>query len=189
MKVNSAEFIRGVVGENEVLEEKFPQVAFIGRSNVGKSSVINTLTGKKDLAKTSSFPGRTQQINVFLINKVVYLLDLPGYGFAKGNKDLQQGIQQLIYWYLFQSPYEQKKVVLIIDAFVGPTQTDMEMLHSLKEAGKEVVVVANKIDKLKKTKAASQLKEIASSIGKYKVIPYSAEKKIGIAELAKELLS
>lgn len=189
MNINSAIFIRGVVGESEILEDKFPQVAFIGRSNVGKSSVINTLTGKKDLAKTSSFPGRTQQINVFLINKAIYLLDLPGYGYAKGSKDHQQGIQQLIYWYFFDSPYVQKKVVLIVDANIGPTETDMQMLHSLKEHDKNVVVVANKIDKIKKSKVASQLKEIASSIGKYKVIPYSAEKKIGMAELAKEILS
>ena len=87
MNITSARFIKGVVGPDENLEDGVPQIAFIGRSNVGKSSVINTLANQKGLAKTSSFPGRTQQINLFLINKSFYLVDLPGYGFAKASKD------------------------------------------------------------------------------------------------------
>jgi GTP-binding protein len=193
MAITSAKFIKGIVGPDELLEDGKPQVAFIGRSNVGKSSVINSLANQKGLAKTSSFPGRTTEINVFLIfatggNNSFYLVDLPGYGFAKASKQEQENLQQLIYWYLLNSPYEQKKVVLIIDANVGATNTDMEMLHSLKQAGKNIVVVANKVDKIKKSVLAKQLKEIQDMAGKYKVIPYSAEKKIGVNELAKEIL-
>ena len=86
MNITSAIFVKGLVGDDEILNDGKDQVAFIGRSNVGKSSVINSLVNKKDLARTSSFPGRTQEINVFLINKDFYLVDLPGYGFAKGSK-------------------------------------------------------------------------------------------------------
>ncbi|MBI5530516.1 MAG: ribosome biogenesis GTP-binding protein YsxC [Candidatus Doudnabacteria bacterium] len=193
MNITSAKFIKGITGPDESLDDGLDQIAFIGRSNVGKSSVINTLANQKDLARTSSFPGRTQEINLFLISakgisSSFYLVDLPGYGFAKTSKDTQEQIQQLIYWYFFDSPYEQKKVVLIIDASVGVTNTDAEMLFSLKEANKDILVVANKIDKIKKTALAKQLKEIREAVGNYKVIPYSAEKKQGINELANEIL-
>jgi GTP-binding protein len=188
MNITSAKFIKGVVGPDELLEDGKPQIAFIGRSNVGKSSVINTLANQKGLARTSSFPGRTQEINIYLINKDFYLADLPGYGFAKNSHENRETLQKLIYWYFFDSPYEQKKVVLIVDAFVGLTQNDSEMLYSLKQAGKNVIVVANKIDKVKKSDLPKQLKKIQSEIGSYKLLPFSAEKKLGVSELVNEVL-
>lgn len=188
MKITSAQFVKGVVSEDDVLEDGKPQVAFIGRSNVGKSSVINSLTGQKNLAITSSFPGRTKQINIFLLNKTCYLLDLPGYGFAKGSKEEQRKIQQLIYWYFFQSNYEQKTVVLIIDAEVGLTKTDIEMINSLDQSGKNIIIVANKIDKIKKSALYAQMQKIKNDVGQFKVIPYSAEKKIGVSDLLKEIM-
>ena len=179
--------------EDELLSDGMPQVAFIGRSNVGKSSVINSLTGQKNLAKTSSFPGRTQQINIFSVSASggdsVYLVDLPGYGFAKGSKTEQERLQSLIYWYLLGSDYEQKNVVLIIDASVGVTNNDMQMLHSLGEKNKAIIIVANKVDKIKNSVYKKQLKEIQDTVGEYKIIPYSAQKNIGINELQKEILS
>jgi GTP-binding protein len=196
VNIISAKFIKGIVGADEILDDGIPQVAFIGRSNVGKSSVINTLANKKDLAKTSSFPGRTREINIFLISakggsasggNSFYLVDLPGYGFAKGSKQEQEKIQSLIYWYLLDSHYQQKKVVLIIDAELGATNNDLQMLHSLKEQSKDVVVVANKVDKIKKSSYKKQLDEIQSAVGDCKIIPYSAEKKIGVNELANEI--
>lgn len=192
MNITSAKFIKGLVGPDESLNDGIPQVAFIGRSNVGKSSVINTLANKKDLARTSNTPGRTRQINLFLISvtggKDFYLADLPGYGFAKGSKREQEEIQKLIYWYFFQSEAKQTKVVLIIDANIGVTETDMQMLHSLKEHQKNIIIVANKIDKIKNSQLAEKLKEIKEVVGDSKVIPYSAEKRIGISELANEIL-
>ncbi len=196
MNIISAKFLKGVTGPDESLADGIPQVAFIGRSNVGKSSVINTLANKKGLARTSSMPGRTQEINLFLVSAGggsasggnFYLVDLPGYGFAKAPKDLQEQIQNLIYWYFFASGYGQKKVVLIIDANVGATNNDMEMLFSLKQADKDIIIVANKIDKVKKTALQKRLKEIQNVVGDYKVIPYSAEKRTGINELANEIL-
>lgn len=189
MNVTSATFVKGVVGEDEILDDGTPQVAFIGRSNVGKSSVINSLTGKPGLAKTSSFPGRTQQINVFLINKSIYLIDLPGYGFAKASKEIQQGLQQLIYWYLLDSHYQQKKVVLIVDAAVGVTENDFSMLRSLEGQNKNIVIVANKVDKLKSSEYKKRLQAIGEAVGGYKVIPYSAEKKIGVTDLVNQILN
>ena len=188
MNIKSAVFLKGLTGPDESLSDGIPQIAFIGRSNVGKSSVINTLANKKDLARTSPLPGRTREINLFLINNAFYLVDLPGYGFAKASKDMQEQIQKLIYWYFFESGTTQKKVVLIVDANIGLTKLDEQMLYSLKGEKKEIIVVANKIDKIKKSALQKQLKEIQNGIGKYKIIPYSAQEKIGVNELASELL-
>ena len=183
MKITSAEFIKGVVGADKILEDGKPQIAFIGRSNVGKSSVINSLTGKKKLARSSSFPGCTQEINLFLINRSFYLVDLPGYGFVKAPKEVRDRHEEMICWYLFDSRYKQKMVVLIIDANVGPTSDDLEMLRSLKEHKKDIIIVANKIDKIGKSIRNDQLKKISILVDVNKFIPYSAEKKIGVGKL------
>ncbi|MDP2933180.1 MAG: ribosome biogenesis GTP-binding protein YihA/YsxC [bacterium] len=187
MNITSAEFVKGVVGSDKVLEDGIPQIAFVGRSNVGKSSVINSLAGQKNLARTSSAAGRTSEINLFLINKTFYLVDLPGYGFAHASWEDRERIQKLIYWYLLNSHYEQKKIVLIIDANVGATDDDLRMLHSLEEQRKNIIVVANKVDKIKKSGYSRQLQKIQSMVGDHKVIPYSAEKKIGVSDLINEV--
>jgi len=176
------------VGPDDFLEKDIPQIAFIGRSNVGKSSVINSLTHQKDLAITSSLPGRTQQINLFLINESVYLLDLPGYGFASDSKEGRERLQKLIFWYLFESPYKQRKVVLIMDANVGLTESDMNTLKYLHEKGKNIVIVANKIDKMKKSQHVKTFQKINALAGDVKMIPYSAKKNIGVEELTKEVM-
>lgn len=189
MKIESAQFIKGVIGNDEILENNIPQVVFIGRSNAGKSSVINSLVNRKDLAKTSPFPGRTQKINVFLINDSLYFVDLPGYGYAKVPDKLKKSLRGMVNWYFFVSNYEQKKIVLIIDAYVGPTKDDLEMLYALEDYRKNVIVVANKTDKIKKTKYEEQFKTIHDLIGNHKVIPYSAKDKIGVNELLEEIFS
>ncbi len=217
-----------------ILEDGTPQIAFIGRSNVGKSSVINSLTGQKGLARTSSFPGRTQEINVFIVKgrafaaerdprgkpgapaaapvhgsypwpgtaehdprgkpgapaaveERYYWLDLPGYGYSRHSLETKRQLHRLIDWYLYQSPYRQKLVVLIIDAEVGPTENDFEMLRALEATKKPVLIVANKVDKIRKSKAAARLLEIRAQIGNHEVIPYSSEKGIGRKELAEKI--
>jgi GTP-binding protein len=187
MKTLLALFVKGLVGPDPVLEDGTPQIAFIGRSNSGKSSVINSLTGQKGLARTSSFPGRTQEINVFRVEGRVYLLDLPGYGYSKTSLDTKRRLHRLIDWYLFQSAYRPRRVVFIIDAEVGPTENDMEMLRSLEATGKPIVVVANKTDKIKASRYGGRMREIQTRIGPHKVIPYSSEKKTGQKELADEI--
>jgi GTP-binding protein len=192
MKITSAQFMRGVTGTNDILEDGVPQVAIIGRSNVGKSTIINSLTGQKVLARTSDFPGFTQEINVYWINRKVYLLDLPGYGFAKASRDLKERLQKLIGWYLFNSPYDQKKVLLIVDAFVGVTKDDIEMLDALQHYNKNIVIVANKIDKIPKKKYDEYMQKIRAAIGGQEttmpIIPYSSVAKIGMDALAAEIL-
>lgn len=111
MKITSAKFVKGTVWTDEIFEDGVPQVAFIGRSNVGKSSGINSLVNQPGLARTSSFPGRTQEINIFFINKSLYFIDLPGYGFSKGSREAQTKLLKLIFWYLFESGYAQKEVL------------------------------------------------------------------------------
>lgn len=200
MNITSAKFVKGIIGPDEILNNPKPHIAFIGRSNVGKSSLINALAKQKGLAKTSSFPGRTQQINFFLIstkggpasggNNSLYLVDLPGYGYAKGSKDMQTEVQKLIYWYFFESDINPKKVVLIVDANVGLTTTDSQMLMSLNRSNNNnnnIIIVANKTDKVNKTLLPKQLKGIQDAVGKYKVLPVSAEKKTGLNELVLEI--
>jgi GTP-binding protein len=188
MSANSAVFKKGLTGPDEILGDGTPQIAFIGRSNVGKSSLINSLTGAKDLARTSSFPGRTKEINVFLINKKAYFVDLPGYGFAKLSREHQVKLQDLINWYFFKSGYEQKHIVLIIDAGIGPTVDDLEMLRCLEDARKNIIVVANKVDKIKSSQYAMQMKNIQNAVGKHTIVPYSSEEKIGAGKLMEEIM-
>jgi len=187
MKTRTAQFIKGLVGPDPILEDGTPQIAFIGRSNSGKSSVINSLTGQKGLARTSSFPGRTQEINVFRIDNRIYLLDLPGFGYSKHSLQAQRRLHRLIDWYLFQSPYHPKKIVFIIDAAVGPTDSDLEMLQALQEARKPVLLVANKTDKVKPARFSGRMREIQARVGAFQVILYSSEKQIGQKELAEEI--
>ena len=187
MNIKAVKFVKSALEKDVIFQDEKEQIAFIGRSNVGKSSLINTITKQKNLAKTSSFPGRTQQINIFLINNDSYIVDLPGYGFAKLSKKQKNDLENLINWYLFVSDIKHKIIVLIIDAKIGPTKDDLEMLEALESHQKNILVVANKIDKLKKTEQEKQLKKIESLIGTNKVIPFSAEKHIGVTELLKEL--
>ncbi len=184
MKVTSAVFVKGVVGDDEILRDGIPQVAFIGRSNVGKSSIINALTNTKGLARSSSTPGRTQEINFFLINNTYYLVDLPGYGFAHGSYEKKDFIFDLINSYIFNAPVEQKKIVLIIDAKVGPTADDLAMLQSLEQKGKDLIIVANKIDKLNKNELRKSMLNIRELVGPHTIIPCSTTKKIGLGEIA-----
>jgi GTP-binding protein len=183
MKIESAQFIKSVRGSNDIFENDIPQIAFIGRSNVGKSSVINSLVDQKNLARTSSFPGRTKEINIFLINDSLYFIDLPGYGYAKVSNKLRDSLRAMVNWYFFVSNYKQKRVVLIIDASIGLTKDDLEMLYALEEHEKNIIVLANKIDKIKQKEYKKKFTIIRSIAGIHQIIPYSAKKKMGVSEL------
>ncbi len=188
MNITSAQFVKGLVGPDELLEENVPQIAFIGRSNVGKSSLINSLTNQKKIARTSGRPGRTQEINLFLVNDCCYFLDLPGYGYARASKETRSRLQAIIHGYLFNSPYIQEKIVMVIDANLGLRENDLEMLNLLDEHEKDIVIVANKVDKIKKSKYKNQIDSIKEQIGSHRMIPYSVKKRIGRDELINEIL-
>jgi len=187
MKIISAKFVKGIVGPDKALNTPRPQLAFIGRSNVGKSTIINALTKQKKLSKTSASPGKTREINLFLINESIYLIDLPGYGYAKLPQEMRDQIEKLINWYLFLSDYQQKKIFLIIDANIGPTKDDLEMLIALEEHNKEIIILANKVDKIKSSEKDKQVKKIKDLTNGHKIILCSAKNNLGILELTKEI--
>jgi GTP-binding protein len=188
MNIISAEFIRGAVGGEGVPRDGLPQIAFVGRSNVGKSSVINTLTGKKDLAISSSTPGRTLQLNYFLINQNTYFVDLPGYGYSKISLKQAEKMRKMIMWYLEFNEVKPKKVVLIIDGNVGAKKFDTEMMDLLRENGHEVVVVANKMDKVKASELVKKQREIEEKMETDNVIYFSTKTKKGKDELLEKIL-
>ncbi|OPL12056.1 MAG: hypothetical protein AVO34_02270 [Firmicutes bacterium ML8_F2] len=186
-EIKSAEFVKGIIGTDKILEDTKAQIVFVGRSNVGKSSVINSLVKREKLVKTGSVPGKTKQINFFLINKKLYFVDLPGYGFVKVDFKRKEKIRKLIIWYLFRSGVKFKKVILIIDAKVGPTEFDMEMLDLLKKNQHPVIIIANKFDKLKNRELSKQLKMIQDKTDSKDVLPYSAKTKQGRNKLLNKI--
>jgi len=174
-KVNSAEFNRGIIGTDEILTDGVPEIAFVGRSNVGKSSLINTIVNRKDLVKTSNRPGKTTEINFFSINhKKCYFVDLPGYGYAKAPPKQKQKIEKLILWYLMYADAPLHKVVLILDVKAGLTDFDKEMIRVLREKGYPFFIVANKVDKLNQKELSAQLRAIKADAHEATVFPYSA---------------
>ena len=163
-------------------------VILAGRSNVGKSSLINTLTNSK-ISRTSALPGRTTEINIFLINDSFYLVDLPGYGFARASGTGREKIGELIDSYLFNSLYHQKKVVLIIDANVGFTERDMLMLSELENHNKDFIIVANKIDKMSQSEYYKKFIEIKKVAGEHEIIPFSTKNKKGLEALSDKIFN
>jgi GTP-binding protein len=174
MKIVSAEFVKGIRGTNEVALDGVPQVAFVGRSNVGKSSLIAAMVHNRGLVKISNTPGKTREINFFRINHKTYLVDLPGYGYARVNPTEKEKLQKLIIWYLTDPAIRPKWVVVVLDVRVGLTEFDMQMLQILQDQKHPFCIVANKIDKLSQKELAVQLANISAAAGGAEVIPTSA---------------
>src|SRR5688500_1062646 len=145
-------------------EPSLPEVAFAGRSNVGKSSLINKLVHRKKLARVSNTPGRTREINFFEVNGLFILADLPGYGYARISKEKREAWRPLIEGYLRGSP-ALKGVVLLLDARRPPTQDDLLMLEFLAEVTTPTIVVATKVDKLTKAERAERMEKLALEAG------------------------
>lgn len=182
-QISTAVFIKGSTSVRDIFDDGYPHYAFIGRSNVGKSSTLNALTNRKSLAKTSSFPGRTQQINLFLINDSCYFVDLPGYGYARASGAKKKHLGELLALYLFETTNPLlKKVVVLIDGKTGPSKDDLYMISLLKEHRRDVIIAINKIDKIKKSEYIKQIKNIETLVGQA-CVHYSAEKKIGLNTL------
>lgn len=186
--IKSAQFIKGVVGTDPILKEKLPQIAFVGRSNVGKSSVINALTGTKGLAISSSTPGRTLQLNFFLINESTYFVDLPGYGYSKTSLKQAEKMRKMIMWYVEHNEYKPSRIVLIIDGNVGPKKFDTEMMELLNEHGYDIIVLANKMDKVKASELVKKQRAIESLLDTKNIIYFSSKTKKGKEELLEKVL-
>ncbi|HRY62395.1 MAG TPA: ribosome biogenesis GTP-binding protein YihA/YsxC [Candidatus Paceibacterota bacterium] len=188
MKIESAIFRKGIRGDDRILNEDKPQIAFVGRSNVGKSSLLNCLLNRKDLVKSGKMPGKTREINFFLINGKYYFVDLPGYGFAKLPIDVREQIAKMIQWYFFQKVFH-RKAVLVLDAKVGPNAMDLEMYRILRDQKEEVIIVANKIDALNQKERNTQLKLMAEEMPGVEIIPCSAKTKEGREKILEKIFS
>ena len=181
MNIHNVKFIRSVASLSDCPGDGLPQVAFAGRSNVGKSSVINRLLLRKNFARVGEAPGKTTHINYFLLDEALYLVDLPGYGYAKVPQAEKERWAKLIEGY-FADPGWITLGVLIVDARHKPTENDITMARFFQETGKPYLVVANKLDKLKKSEVEPNLALIRETLGLddgVELIPFSAEKGTG----------
>ena len=185
LNISNAEFVRSAVKKADFPRDQLPQIVFAGRSNVGKSSVINKILNRKNLARVGAAPGKTTHINYFLIDKKFYLVDLPGYGYAKVSKEEKARWGKLIESW-FADTELMTLGVQIVDARHKPTADDCTMAEWFKSCGKPYIVVANKLDKLKKSEIAPNMEQIRQTLALPKdcpVIPFSAEKGTGRDEL------
>ena len=185
LNVNQAEFVRSAAKSADFPRDRLPQIVFAGRSNVGKSSVINRLLNRKNFARVGAAPGKTVHINYFLIDGKLYLVDLPGYGYAKVSQKEKERWGRLI-----EAWFADTKLmtfgVLIVDARHKPTTDDCVMAEFFKNAGKPFLVVANKLDKLKKSEVEGNLALIRTTLGlsdETVLLPFSAEKGDGRQQL------
>lgn len=191
LNVQRAEFIRSAVSKADFPRDPLPQVVFAGRSNVGKSSVINRLLQRKNLARVGSAPGKTTHINYFLIDEKLYLVDLPGYGYAKVSKTERARWGRLIESW-FADTSLMSLGVMIVDIRHKPSEGDITMAEFFKASGKPFLIVANKHDKLKKSELEGNLALIRETLmlpEGLRIIPFSAEKGSGRETLLEEILT
>ena len=190
LNFQKAEFVRSAAAKDGFLRDGLPQFAFAGRSNVGKSSVINRLLGRKNLAYVGATPGKTTQVNYFLVDKRAYLVDLPGYGYAKVSRAEKERWGRLMESY-FQEEAERITVgVLIVDIRHKPTADDVTMHNWFRESGCPEIVIANKLDKLKKSQvepALALIRETLELTEEDVLVPFSAEKGFGKEDMLRLL--
>ena len=166
-------------------DNMLPEIAFAGKSNVGKSSLINGIMNRKSLARTSSQPGKTQTINFYNVNEVFYLVDLPGYGYAKANQEVKAQWGKMIERYL-QSSKQLKAVFLLIDIRHDPSANDKQMYQWMRHYGFDPIIIATKLDKINRSQIQKQLKAIRVGLEAQKdtiIIPYSSLSKQGREEI------
>jgi len=190
LNFSRTEFVRSAAEPGSFLKDGLPQIVFAGRSNVGKSSVINRIVERKNLARVGSAPGKTAHVNYFLVDGKAYLVDLPGYGYAKVSRSEKERWARLMETY-FQGEADRIAVgVLIVDIRHEPTENDQKMHHLFKASGIREIVLANKLDKLKKSQVEGCLAQIRGTLElteKDVLLPFSAEKGEG-RETLRELL-
>ena len=186
LNFNKAEFVRSAGEPKDFLRDGLPQFAFAGRSNVGKSSVINRLVGRKNLAYVGSSPGKTTHINYFRLDGRAYLVDLPGYGYAKVARSEKERWARLMETYFQREADVITTGVLIVDIRHRPTENDLTMHDWFRQTGCPEIIVANKLDKLKKSEMAARKEEfekICAPYGCQGVVLTSAENGLGMDEL------
>jgi GTP-binding protein len=173
VKISSARFVKSATQPDDFPRDQRPEIAFCGRSNIGKSSLLNTLTDTHGLARTSSSPGRTQTINFFLINDRIYFVDLPGYGYAKVPKVVKEKWGGMIEGYL-RDREQLRLAVMLIDSRMPPMDSDMMMKEWLDHHGIPNAVVLTKIDKISRNQLNQALRTGARTLNTKEIIPFSA---------------
>jgi GTP-binding protein len=197
--VLEADFVKSATQKREWPPEDKPEVAFCGRSNVGKSSCLNALVGRKALARVSKTPGRTRLINFFDVRvaertrsgghgtpRELRLVDLPGYGFASGPREERAGWKKMIESYL-QGRETLRALVVLVDGDLGPQESDREMIDWGRSLGRDLAVVATKLDRLGPTRRPARIREVAAALGVDSVIAFSGKEKFGVDELWKAI--
>ena len=187
MKIKSAEFLLGAHRPSDFVRDDRPQIVFAGRSNVGKSSLINKMLRRNGLARTSSTPGRTRAVNYFLINERFYFVDLPGFGYAKAAKKEREAWARLIDSYL-EASEDRILMVLLVDAKIEGSPLDAQAVEYFDSLGLPLVVAATKIDRISRNKRARCLSGIARTLGLTNgvpVVPVSAQTGEGLDSLWK----
>lgn len=185
MRVKHAEFIKSGTNIEHMLTDGLPEFMFCGRSNVGKSSFINALVNRKNLARTSSNPGKTQTLNLFLINKEIIFVDVPGYGYANVSKSLRDTFGPMIERYITQRE-ELKTAFLLVDMRHEPTNQDKQMYDFLRYYDVPVCIIGTKLDKLKRSEIEKNKKIIRQKLGLSITDPFivtSSDSKIGIEDV------
>lgn len=174
MKITSAEFVKSAFQKEHWIDSYLPEIAFLGRSNVGKSSLINSLLQRKGLARTSNTPGRTQSINYFLINEALYFVDLPGYGYARVSKSTRADWGKMAEDYLSDNP-QLALCIQLVDSRHEPTALDRDLNEWLTFHQKPHIVVATKADKLSSNQLQKQLKVLRSELSESELLEYSSQ--------------
>jgi GTP-binding protein len=188
MKIKKSQFVKGIVKGNDSWDPSKPQVAFYGRSNAGKSSSLNALVNNKTFAKVSAAAGKTTEINLFNINDSFYLLDLPGYGYARGSKSQRQKLDDLITWFICDTQADKRTHVVVVDAQVGLTELDVDTLEFLYRTQDPIILLLNKIDKLNQSEMSKALNNARSIVaGIVTIIMFSAKDKKGTEQVWKAI--
>jgi len=185
VRITDATFVRSVADAKQLPRDGLPQIAFSGRSNVGKSSLINALLNRRKLAQTSGTPGKTRLLNFYLINKAFYFVDLPGYGFAKVSQAEREQWRGLIEGYL-KNNSALAGVVALIDSRIGTTELDVQLLEWLSELKLPAIIVATKADKLSHQQQIVQRRVIGNQLGHlsmHEILLFSANSDLGKTEL------
>jgi GTP-binding protein len=182
VKISSARFVKSAKQADDFPRDQKPEIAFCGRSNIGKSTLLNTLTNAHGLARTSSTPGRTQMINFFLINDRMYFVDLPGYGYARVSKSVREGWGAMIENY-FLDRKQLKLAVMLVDSRMPPTESDTIMKQWFDHHGIPSAVVLTKVDKISKSQLTQALRTSAVNLNTKEIIPFSAVTKLGKDEI------
>lgn len=188
MNIRTAKYLKALVPDAPLPDADLPITAFLGRSNVGKSSFINALTGQKNLCRSGSTPGVTQKINLFLINNQAIFADLPGYGYAKMSRGERKRLQNMIFWFLENPKINLKQVFLLIDSRLGDNEQDEDIINFLIERNIPLILILSKSDKLSHSENIDRIRTLETKFHGIKILAVSVLKDIGMKEARNSVL-